>query len=266
MSDFESANVVALLPAAGRATRIAPSPCSKEVYPIGFRRDASSGTARPKVASHHLFEKFRTAGAATAFVILRDGKWDIPAYFGDGSLVGIPIAYVVIDDSIGPPDSLDRAYRFVADKTVLFGFPDILFGPDDVLARVLSRLRHTESDIAMGLYVAHDSAAMDTIDVDDAGCVKAMALKAAAISFRYSWLCAAWTPAFTRFLHDFVGAERRKAAASDGDLPVGAAIKAAIESGLHACGVAFENETYLDIGTPDNLREAVRRAADLEVG
>jgi len=28
--------VVGIIPASGRATRIAPLPCSKELYPVGF--------------------------------------------------------------------------------------------------------------------------------------------------------------------------------------------------------------------------------------
>ena len=169
----------------------------------------------------------------------------------------------MIEDSIGPPDTLDRAYRFVADKTVLFGFPDMLFGPDDVFARLLAQLRETDSHIALALYNAHDAEAIDTIDMDGDGREKSMMLKGSATSFRHGWVCAAWTPAFTRFLHEFVEAERRKPQAGLADLPVGAAIKAAIEEGLRACGVVFEHDRYLDIGTPDSLIEAISLAGQI---
>src|SRR5215217_2645224 len=96
-------DVVGLVAAAGRAKRIAPLPCSKELYPIGFRRDERSGECRPKVASHYLLEKFRRAGIERTYVVLRDGKWDIPAYFTDGGLVGLDLAYVVVSESLGPP-------------------------------------------------------------------------------------------------------------------------------------------------------------------
>ena len=65
------------------------------------------------VASHHLFDKMRKAGVTTAYVILRDGKRDIPAYFGDGKMVGMDIRVSVVKDSRGPPESLNRAFPFV---------------------------------------------------------------------------------------------------------------------------------------------------------
>ena len=84
--------------------------------------------------------------------MLRDGKWDIPSYFGEGESSVVSLAYVVIADSIGPADTLDRAYPFVKNDTVLFGFPDILFGPDDAFERLLNRLHESEAEIVLGLF------------------------------------------------------------------------------------------------------------------
>lgn len=268
----ESRAVIGLVPAAGRANRIGPLPCSKEIYPIGFRRD-ESGETRPQVASHHLFQKFRRAGATTAFVILRDGKWDIPAYLGDGSVVGIELAYLVIPGSIGPPDTLDRAYSFVANSIIAFGFPDIIFGPDDVFEQLLTRMRDTNADVVLGLYPAQDVRQTDMIDLDAAGRVRSMVLKPPSTTLRYGWACAAWTPAFTRFMHDFVKQERGKAAHdstayrlidAQGDLPMGAVLKAAVEQGLLVYGVAFPSDTWLDIGTPKHLIEAIKAGVTLK--
>ncbi len=259
-------DVVALVPAAGTGNRIAPLPCSKELYPIGFRHDARSGELRPKVASHYLLEKFRAAGVASAYVIVRDGKWDIPAYFGDGGLVGLRLAYLVITESLGPPDTLDRAYAFVRDHAVAFGFPDILFGPDDVFVRLLERLETTGADVVLGLYRAHDSRRMDMVDVDEAGQVRAIILKPPSSPLRYAWVCAVWGPAFTECLHAFLAAERADAGRdrtiyrdmdAQGDLPVGAAFVFALAKGLRVHGIVFEDETYIDIGTPADLARAV---------
>ena len=65
--------VVGLIPAAGMATRLQPFPCSKEVYPVGFARDAKSGLPAPKVAAH--WEKFRAAGITKGFP--RDEKTEM---------------------------------------------------------------------------------------------------------------------------------------------------------------------------------------------
>jgi glucose-1-phosphate thymidylyltransferase len=218
------------------------------------------------VASHYLFEKFRAAGVTSAYVVLRQGKWDIPAYFGDGRELGLHLAYLVIPGSLGPPDTLDRAYPFVRTRVVAFGFPDILFGPDDVFARLLERLRATGADIVLGLYRAHDCRRMDMIDVDEAGRVRAIVLKPPASALRYAWVCAVWTPVFTECLHGFLAAERARSAPDPGDLPVGAALRFAVEQGLRVHGLAFEDETYIDIGTPADLVEAVARHARSEAG
>lgn len=262
-------DVVAVVPAAGKGTRIAPLPCSKEIFPIGFRYDDRSGERRPEVASHHLFEKFRLAGITTAYVILRQGKWDIPTYYGDGQLVEMNIAYIVISESIGPPDTLDRAYAFVADRLVAFGFPDILFGPNDVFARLLRRQRERGPDVVLGLYPAIDMPA-DLVEIDGDGRIQEMVLKPVSSSLRYTWACAVWTRTFTEFMHAFIKSERENSDGRrvdydkidpSGDLPVGAALKAAVEGGLRVEGVTFPDQTCLDIGTPERLFEAMRSAA-----
>lgn len=265
--------VVGLVPAAGRARRLGLLPVSKELYPVGFTRDSETGELRPTVASHHLFEKFRRAGVGNAYVILREGKWDIPAFLGEGQLVGVHLAYIVVGDTIGPPDTLDRAYSFVADKTVAFGFPDILFGPDDVFAQLLNVLHETGSHVVLGLYPPRDIQHADMIDVDDAGRIRGIFLKPATSDLRYTWICGVWTSAFSRLMHDFLQLERTRSPAErsayrkidpQGDLPVGAVIKAAIERGLHVCGLSFPEHRYIDIGTPNNLLEVVRKSSSVE--
>lgn len=260
---MQKLSVVGLVPAAGRGNRIAPLPCSKEIFPIGFRQDEQSGEPRVKVASHHLFDKMRRAGIAAAYVILRHGKWDIPAYFGDGQIVGLRLAYLSIGDSQGPPDTLDRAFCFVRDRAVAFGFPDILFGPDDVFVRLLERLE--TSDVVLGLYPAHDCRVMDMVDVDEDGRVRALVLKPPTTDLRFTWLCAVWKPVFSEFMHEFVAAERaaadsgsaRRRLDAQGDIPVGAVVAAAVEQGLGITATTFPEASYLDIGTPVALVRAV---------
>lgn len=258
--------VIGLVPAAGKGKRIAPLPCSKELYPIGFGHIEGKAEPQPKVVSQYLLEKFRKAGITTAYIVLREGKWDIPAYFGDGSIVNLNLAYVVITDSCGPPDTLDRAYRFVADKVVAFGFPDILFTPDDVFVQLLRRHHRTNADLVLGLYPAHDHRAMDMVRVEATGRVTELVLKPAQTDLHHAWMCAVWGPTFTQFLHDFVPSDEARQYQREGghqidpqgDLPVGAVIQAAIRQGIRVDGVTFPTGTYIDIGTPGNLAKALR--------
>ncbi len=63
-----SPEVIGLLPAGGTATRIAPLPCSKELYPIGLHSVGQDGSLRPKVVSHYLLEKMRSANITKAYI------------------------------------------------------------------------------------------------------------------------------------------------------------------------------------------------------
>jgi glucose-1-phosphate thymidylyltransferase len=60
--------VIGLIPAAGQATRIAPLPCSKELYSVGFSSMNSGQDLRPKVVCHYLLEKMRLAGIHKIYI------------------------------------------------------------------------------------------------------------------------------------------------------------------------------------------------------
>jgi len=264
--DISVSQVVGLVPAAGSGKRIAPLPCSKELFPIGVKPTKDKSEARAKVVSHYLLESFRIAGITTAYIVLREGKWDIPAYFGDGAMLDMHLAYLAISDSCGPPDTLDRAYPFVQNKFIAFGFPDILVTPDDVYIQLLERQMSTNADLVLGLYPARDPRLMDMIRVDTEGRVTELVLKPPQTDLRYGWICAVWAPTFTQFLHHFVLSDEARQYQREGgrqidpqgDLPVGAVIQAAIRKGVRVDGVTFPEGTYLDIGTPDDLVKAMQ--------
>ncbi len=107
--------IIGLIPAAGRGTRIGPLPCSKEVYPVGFA-STDGGRRVPKAVCQYLLEKMRVAGIVKAYVVLREGKWDIPASLGDGATAGMHLAYLMVGISFGVPFTLDQAYPFVRDS------------------------------------------------------------------------------------------------------------------------------------------------------
>ena len=152
---MSSDDVIGLIPCAGHATRIAPLPCSKEVFPVGLRR-ISDGSLRPKVVSHYLLEQMREGGVRRAFFILRNGKWDIPQYYGDGAMVGMDLGYLMMGKPYGTAYTLDAAYPFVRGARVALGFPDILFEPRDAFTRALHRLTSTRADLVLGLCRVRD--------------------------------------------------------------------------------------------------------------
>ena len=266
-SSSAAQEVVGLVPAAGLAKRLQPFPCSKEVYPVGFVSDRQTGRPRPKVAAHYLLEKFRAAGITKAYLVIRDGKWDIPNYFREGGVVGLSLAYIVIAGSLGPPDTIDRAYPFLEQKRVAFGFPDILFGPDDAYRQLIAAQERTGADVVLGLHRVYDHRVWDMVDCDADGLVRNIVMKPVTTTLTYGWCCAVWTPAFSEFLHRFLRAEethRNLAQLANiahdlgGDLAVGVVLQAALKAGLLLQSVIFPHDTYIDIGTPEDLVKAVR--------
>lgn len=225
---------------------------------------------RPKVVSQYLLEKFKTAGLSKTFIVIREGKWDIPNYFQEGVGVGMSLAYLVIPGSLGPPDTLDRAYSFVFQYRIAFGFPDILFGPPDAYRRLIEQQEQTSADVVLGLHRIEDPRIWDMVDCDNEGWIREIVVKPASTTLTFGWCFAVWTPVFSEFLHRFLRAdettrkmEQLANTANDpgGDLAVGVVFQQALKAGLRIQSVKFPHDRYLDIGTPDNLAKAVRQQA-----
>jgi len=258
--------VIGLLPAGGYATRISPLPVSKELYPLGFRRVEEGGSLRPKVVCHYLLEKMQLAGIEQAFFILRAGKWDIPAYFRDGTMLKMNLGYLIMNLPYGVPYTLDQAYPFVQDSLVALGFPDILFQPDDAYVQLLARQATTQADVVLGLFPTNQPQKAGMVDFDTTGRVQLIVEKPHETDLRYMWGIAVWTPAFTQFMHEYIvviesGKVRSEAADSlppQSEIPIGDVIQAAIYKGLRVEAEVFPQGSYLDIGTPDDLVRAVR--------
>lgn len=266
--------VVGVVPLAGQATRLAPLPFSKELYPVGFHPAVGAGAARPKVACAYLLDQLRRAGVARAYLVLRPGKWDIPAYLGDGASVGMKLAYLMMGLPHGPPYTVDQAYPFVRHALVAFGFPDIILEPEDVLARVVARQRRGGADVVVGTVPTETPHKAGVVDAEADGRVRRIIEKPPQSDLRAVWVAAAWGPRFTEFLHDDLARrEAARAAPESGapaapgrDLPMGDVFQAAIDNGLRVEAEHIADGRYLDIGTPADLAEAVRRYGRLSDG
>jgi glucose-1-phosphate thymidylyltransferase len=197
--------------------------------------------------------------------VVRKGKWDIPGYFGDGSMLGMSLGYLIMGPPFGPAYTLEQAYPFVQNALVAFGFPDILFESDDGFVRALNRLRTHHADVVLGLVPARQTRDVDRVAVRQNGRVRSLVIKPLRTRLRFTWIFAVWSPVFTSFLHEYVTRRQPpplKVNAIDNSLPlpelsVGEVIQAAIENELMVDSVMFPGETYVDIGTPDNLLKAV---------
>lgn len=250
-------DILGLIPAAGRAERLGPLPCSKELLPIGFR-ETPRGPA-PKVACHYLLERFRAAGIRRVLMVLHESKWDVPRYLGTGEIADVSLAYVVIPGSKSVPETVDRAFPFSERSLVALGFPDVLFEPADAYARLIERQRAAGADVVLGLFPTSRFRTTDMVEVGADGRVMRIDVRPESTRLRYNWLLAVWSPVFTRFLHDVV----RSGSVPEGEreLQIGAIVQAAIAAGLRVEGVEFPEGSYRDIGTPEELAAAVREHA-----
>jgi len=143
---------------------------------------------------------------------------------------------------------------------VAFGFPDILFQPDDAFTQLLTYQKDSQPDILLGLFPADQPEKVDMVDLDDDGRVRQIAIKPRRTQLRYTWAIAVWTPLFAQFLHDYVAA-RKTSPATQPEVSAGHVVQAAIEAGLRVEAVPVSDEPFVDIGTPEDLSRAVRRFA-----
>jgi len=247
--------VIGLLPAAGQARRLSPLPMSKELFPIGLARGRDSQYF-PKVVSQYLLERMATAGVGEAFVILRPGKWDIPAYFGDGTAVGMRLACLTVHVSHGVPFTLDQAYPFVRGEAVALGFPYILFWPENAYEVVLGRWHANDADVVLGLFPTDEPEKVGVVDVDEDGRVRGVYEKSGLTHLPYMWAIAVWGARFTEFLHAFTRSAIQRSGqrtvagqgVDDGDhvaeTPIGDVIQAALKSGLRVEAEVFRDGRY----------------------
>ncbi len=238
---------VAVIPAAGQATRLGPLTGSKELLSIGN-----------KPVTQHLLEKLHHAGIRDALLVLRAGKWDIPAYLADGGKYGMNLSYTIARYTYGPPFSVDQAYAWVKDATVVLGFPDILFTATDAFQKVLAALSRIHCDVVLGLFPADRPDKMDMVEVDMHHRLRQLVIKPGATDLSLTWGIAAWGPAFTDFMHAHL---RRLTAdgATPHDVHIGHVLQAALAHGLDIQTVPVDREPYIDIGTPEDLVRARAR-------
>jgi len=243
-------DVVGLVPAAGQAQRLGGLPFSKELFPVDVSTDPDDHIAKPVI--EFLLENMRGSGISRAYVIIRDGKWDIPAHLGDGSRFGMSLGYLMMGRPFGVPYSLDQAYAHVRDSTVVLGFPDIVLRLPNAFAMCLDELRAAQADVVLGGFPADYPQGVDMIDAAADGRVNALIIKPASSELRTTWGVAAWSPRFTAFLHTHL-AERIEPNESGRELQIADVFNLAIAAGLGVRTKSVSQYPYVDIGSPRGL-------------
>ncbi|MEZ5657383.1 MAG: hypothetical protein R3E83_02295 [Burkholderiaceae bacterium] len=259
-------NPIAIIPAAGRATRLGELPCSKELIPVGFFNDG--GRARPKPVSRYLLEQFVRSGCRRAFFVLREQKWDIARYYGAGVSMGMDIGYLMMNEPYGPPFTIAQALPFVGDAPIMTGFPDILLEPPDAFAQAWRALSEGDADVMLGSFPAGPGDSTDLVSGPRpagarVGPVRRLEPKEANPVWDTdcdTWLFAIWRAPFSRYLAQALDQLRLRVPAaaqiSPPEWPLGTILAMALADGLRIDRIHFPQGRFLDVGAPDRLARA----------
>lgn len=238
---------VALIPAAGRAVRLGGTAGSKEVLGVGPE-------GRP--VARYLLAGLARAGVEVAYVMIRAEKLDVPRNLGDGAESGVRLAYVTVPETDSICETLDRARPFVRGRSVVLGFPDVLFEPEDAFARIVARRRETGADAVLALVPTDRPEKADLVQTEPGGRVTAIEIKPRETDLRLTWIGAVWGPEVTELLHELVEAGRNGAGGRE--LYPSDVLLEAMDRGLRIEAVPLPEGRHLDVGTPEDLERAAR--------
>lgn len=231
-----------VIPAAGQGTRIQPLAFSKELLPVGVRREGD--TERPRAVSEYLVDRLVRGGATKICFVISPHKHDILRYYGD-RIEGVDFAYVVQPRAAGLCDALFRALPLIApDEPVAIGLPDTIWFPEDGLAHL------PDHRFSFLTFPVEHPQHFDAVIADGDGRVREIQVKSNAPRSRWIWGAFKMPGRTFRELHDLWLARERE------DEYLGTLVNAWIGRGGEAWSAAL-GEGYVDVGTLHGYREAL---------
>jgi glucose-1-phosphate thymidylyltransferase len=233
-----------IIPAAGLGTRIQPLAFSKELLPVGTRLDGNR-TQRPRAVSEYLVDRFLAAEVTRICFVISPAKMDIVSYFG-GQVGEASICYAVQQNPSGLCDALFTALPFVnRDDEVLIGLPDTVWFPEDGF-RFLP-----DGEFSFLLFPVARPELFDAVITDPDNAVREIQVKQSDAGSKWIWGAFKLTGQHFADLHE-LWLQRQKA-----DQYMGTLVNSYLKKGGHASGVP-RGEVYVDVGTLNGYREAVR--------
>jgi glucose-1-phosphate thymidylyltransferase len=259
MADTErdTAGIVAIIPAAGRGSRLLPFPCPKELFPVGYQDVMIDGAPekRPKVVSQYLLEHLVAAGAQRIFIIIGETKSDIMRYYADGARFSTSIGYLYQEELRGMPSALDLARPWLNGETILFGMPDTIIEPADCFRRLLEYHRAEDADLTLALFPTDNPTKFGMVEFDGAGNVLGTVDKPKQTDLRFMWGAACWSPSFTELIGTYLAETRY-----DGrEIVLGDVFNRALALKMKVKALPFEDGKYIDIGTTAELNSALKQ-------
>ena len=232
-----------IIPAAGLGTRIQPLAFSKELLPVGTRREGE--IERPRAVSEYLLERMLAGGVDRICFVISPAKTDIVSYFG-GKIGTAPICYVVQQTPSGLCDALFSAVPFIApEDEVYIGLPDTVWFP----LEGYEFLR--DGELSFLLFPVERPELFDSVVTDHEGQVEQIQVKQPNASSEWVW------GAFKMPGRHFLRLQDLWLRRGRSDEYFGTLVNAYLANGGRAYGIK-RGDVYVDVGTLHGYREAVR--------
>ncbi|WP_438024016.1 sugar phosphate nucleotidyltransferase [Sorangium sp. So ce233] len=232
-----------VIPAAGLGSRIQPLAFSKELLPVGTRKDGD--VERPRAVSEYLIDRMILAGADKICMVISPGKSDIVEYYG-ANVGPAHICYVVQPVAAGLCDAIFRSLPWIQpEEEVLVGLPDTVWFPEHGL-RALDG-----GGLSFLLFPVEHPEFFDAVVTDERGRVLEIQVKQRDARSRWVWGAFKLTGAVMRELHD-LWCERGQQ-----DPYIGTLVNEYLARGGSARAVRA-GEAYVDVGTLHGYREAMQ--------
>jgi glucose-1-phosphate thymidylyltransferase len=235
-----------IIPAAGAGSRIQPLAFSKELLPVGSRRDG--GTERPRAVSEYLIERMIQGGAGRICFVISPGKSDILEYYG-GTAFSATVCYAVQPKPAGLCDAIFRALPMIHDdEQVLVGLPDTVWFPEDGLRLLEDGL------FSFLLFPVEHPERFDAVVTDRDGNVLEIEVKQPGARSKWIWGAFKMPGRTLRGLYELWCSREPR------DEYLGTLVNAWLAHGGSAKGVPG-GESYVDVGTLNGYREALQLLA-----
>jgi glucose-1-phosphate thymidylyltransferase len=230
-----------IIPAAGLGSRIQPLAFSKELLPVGSRRDGAH--ERPRAVSEYLVERMVLAGATRICFVISRGKSDIVEYYG-AHAGDAAACYVVQPEPSGLCDAIFRALPLIRpDEEVFVGLPDTVWFPREGLCAL------PDGGLSFLLFPVERPELFDAV-VCDGEAVLEIQVKQPAPSSRWIWGAFKVRGRVLADLHALWLARDRR------DEYIGTLVNAYIGEGGRVRAFPA-GASYVDVGTLGGYREAI---------
>jgi glucose-1-phosphate thymidylyltransferase len=230
-----------IVPAAGHGSRMQPLAFSKELLPVGSRRDGDRD--RPRAVSEYLIERLVLGGADKLCFVISSGKSDIMEYYG-GGVFSARAFYSVQANPSGLCDAIFRALPLIRpDEQVLVGLPDTIWFPDDGLQQL------PDGELSFLLFPVENPELFDAVVLDGDRVVEIQVKQKGAAS-HWVWGAFKMTGAILAELHALWCTRQPQ------DEYVGTLVNAWLAAGGRARGICA-GSSYVDVGTVRGYRQAI---------